>query len=162
MVLLTTSGDLVKSSNFGSTINKRNCMTERGQDGGSDLLIHQNAMHEGRAFHCSEIHVSCATRLILRKRSISTANCGTSLKTSLSNPVSVTKSCGDDNDSSSSLVDDLYCDPHVEVSSEISSDTEASLCGYENKNDNPSTMVHTSQISDVQSTSLDTVGDSLS
>nr|CAD7575710.1 unnamed protein product [Timema californicum] len=46
-------------------------------------------------------------QLILRKNSLSIANCGTSSK---SNHASFAKSCDDDNGSSSSPVDDSDCD----------------------------------------------------
>nr|CAD7259807.1 unnamed protein product [Timema shepardi] len=105
-----------------------------------------------------EVRASSDTRLILRKYSPFSADCGTSLK---NNHVSLAKSCDDDSDSSLPPVDNSDCDPELEVSSESeSSDTEDSLSGSEDKSvsqldDNPSTIVHTSQVSDAQSSSSD-------
>nr|CAD7428577.1 unnamed protein product [Timema monikensis] len=71
------------------------------------------------------------------------------------------KSCDDDSDSSLQPVDDSDCDSELEVfSKNESSNTEDSLSGSEDKSasqldDNPSTMVHTSQVSDAQSSSSD-------
>nr|CAD7397351.1 unnamed protein product [Timema cristinae] len=71
------------------------------------------------------------------------------------------KSCDDDSDSSLQPVDDSDCDSELEVFSKSeSSNTEDSLSGSEDKSasqldDNPSTMVHTSQVSDAQSSSSD-------